>query len=158
MKNSVFIHISNNQITNKKLIRQAFEILKDGRYQVTIESKNNRSNDQNAYLHGVVIPLVFEGLRDAGFDDVRDKEDAKLVIKTIFLTRKIHSPENGDTIPIIRKTSELTTIEMMQFIDDVIKWAAEYLNVQIPLPNEQIEIFKPAIAQYDYSVNATIIE
>lgn len=33
MKNSVFIHISNNQITNKKLIRQAFEVLKDGRYE-----------------------------------------------------------------------------------------------------------------------------
>ncbi len=158
MKNQIFIHISKNEITNKRLVRQAFDSLKDGRYQVTIESNNNRSNPQNAYLHGVVIPLVFDGLRDAGFDDVRDKEDAKLVIKTLFLTRKIHNPENGDTIPIIRKTSELTTTEMMQFIDEVIKWAAEYLNVQIPLPNEQMEMFKPAIDTYDHSLKATIIE
>lgn len=155
MKNSIFIHISKNQITNKKLVRQAFECLKDGRYQVTIESKNNRSNPQNSYLHGVIIPLVFEGLRDIGYDDVRDKEDAKLIIKTLFLTRSIHNPDNGDTIKIIRKTSELTTVEMMQFIDDVIKWAAEYLSVQIPLPNEQMEMFK---AEYQQDFEPTVID
>jgi hypothetical protein len=42
---------------------------------------------------------------------------------------------------------------MMEFIDEVIKWAAEYLSINIPLPGEQSILF----ANYDTEVQSTII-
>ncbi len=71
------IHIENNQLQNPKVVRKFFDAFKDGKYLLTAKNIRRRSNNQNAYLHGVVIPLVFEGLRNAGFDEVRDHEDAK---------------------------------------------------------------------------------
>lgn len=140
MKTQVYIHISKNVIQNRQVLAKAFKELKDGRYKVSIENANHRSNNQNSYVHGVIIPLVYEGLRDAGFEDIKTKEDAKLVIKTLFLKKKIYNPNNGDTIEVTRHTSELTTLEMNEFIEDVIRWGAEYLNIQIPYPNEQLQL------------------
>lgn len=135
----IILHIDNSKITNTTAVRKFFNELRDGKYLLTVKNIKRRSNNQNAYLHGVVIPLVFEGLRNNGFDDVRDVEDAKLIIKTLFLKRKI---SNGiETIEVIRGTSELTTTEMMEFIAEVQKWAAEYLNVYIPSPNEQTILY-----------------
>lgn len=133
------VHITDSKITNATAVRKFFNELKDGRYLITAKSIKRRSLQQNAYLHGVVIPMVYEGLRNNGFDEVRDHEDAKLIIKALFLKKKI---SNGiETIEIIQETSKLTTIEMVQFVDEVIKWSAEYLNVQIPLPGEQAVLF-----------------
>lgn len=145
------VHISNRQITNRKAIANFFNDLKDGKYLLTVKSIKRRSNNQNAYLHGVVIPLVFEGLRNNGFDDVRDNEDAKLIIKTLFLKRKI---TNGlETIDVVRGTSELSTSEMMEFIAEVQKWSIEYLNVYIPDPGQPSVMF----AEYDNYLQTTII-
>jgi len=43
---------------------------------------------------------------------------------------------------------------MMEFIEEVQRWAAEYLNVIIPNPGEPSVMF----ASYDETVNATIID
>lgn len=135
MKQQVFIRVNRNEIANKKDLRKAFDELKDGRYLCTIEGANKRSGNQNAYLHGIVIPMVYQGLREAGYDDVRSNEDAKYFIKMLFLKKKIHNPNTDETVEIPRHTSELTTLEMNEFIEDIIKWGAEYLLIQIPYPN-----------------------
>lgn len=150
--NEIIVHIADSQITNKKAVKKFFDELKDGKYLLSAKSIKRRSLQQNAYLHGVVIPMVYEGLRNNGFDEVQDHEDAKLIIKALFLKKKMSN--GSETIDIIKETSKLTTVEMMEFVDAVIKWAAEYLQIQIPLPGEQSIMF----AQYDYDINATIID
>ena len=40
-----------------------------------------------------------------------------------------------------KSTAELTTTQMMDYVSEIQQFAAEYLNVIIPDPNEQIEIF-----------------
>jgi hypothetical protein len=84
----VIVNISDSKITNPAAVRKFFSELKDGKYLVTGKSIKRRSLPQNAYLHGVVIPMVYEGLRNNGFDDVMDHEDAKLIIKALFLKRR----------------------------------------------------------------------
>ncbi len=34
----------------------------------------------------------------------------------------------------------MTTTDFMGYIEQIQQWSAEYLNVQIPSPNEQIQI------------------
>ena len=45
--------------------------LEDGRYFVTIKKKNNRTNQQNKYWWSGVVPLVRQGLKDAGYNEVK---------------------------------------------------------------------------------------
>ena len=133
-----FTTIKNGKIDNPRAVRKGFD-LPDGRYRVRVDRFKKRSNQQNRYFHGQVIPLVFEGLRDAGFDTVRTYEDAKTVIKSLFLKKSITN--DVETFEFIRDTHTLTTIEFMEFISDVQRWAVEYLSITIPDPNQQIEMF-----------------
>lgn len=150
MKNQVFVYITGNKITNKKAIAKAFNELKDGRYLITIEGHKNRSTQQNKYYHGCVLPLVKDGLRDIGYAEIKENEDAHEVLKYLFLKRSIPNEGTGEAIELLGSTTNLSTVEFNLFIDQIIQWAAEYLGIQIPLPNEPLTIeykndFKPSI-------------
>lgn len=120
-------------------VREKMAELKDGTYTLTIEKWfSQRTSPQNRYFHGIVVPLVFDGLVQAGFNEVKDTEDAKIVLKGLFLKKKI---SNGiETFEMIQDTHKLTTEEMAEFIDEVIMWAAVYLSITIPAPNQQLTI------------------
>lgn len=140
MKKQVFIHITNNVITNRQIIKKAIQELKDGRYSFTIESANKRSLPQNAYYHSVIVPMVKEGLREAGWNEIITDGDAHEYLKATFLKKGLVNEKTGEVIESIGSTATLTTIEFIGLIDAVIQWAAEFLNIQIPYPNEQMQL------------------
>jgi len=140
--NEVVIYKEGGTVQNVKAMAAFLNSLPNGKFLITAKNIRRRSLPQNAYLHGVVIPLVYEGLRDAGFSEIRDHEDAKKVIKSLFLKQKIVNPNTGEVITeIIKDTHELTTSEMIAFIDDVVMWSAEYLSITIPEPMSQTKLF-----------------
>lgn len=151
----VFFYVRNSRVTNPKVIRAVFnseelegvlpEIgivgLKDGRYSMEVTKEGRRSNEQNGYFHGVVLPIVFKGLQDMGHEGVKDTDDAKLVLKSLFLKEKVINTETGEVITeFIKDTSKLTTFEFYTFMEQVTQWAAEYLDKVIPAPGKQITI------------------
>ena len=154
MKNSVFIHIKQGQITNKKLVRQAFQCLKDGRYELTLESKNNRSLQQNKYYFGSVLPLIKEGLKEIGYREITTVEQTHELMKFMFLKKQIVNENTGEVLETIGSTTKLTTIEFNDYIDRISQFAAEFLGVEILPPNTQVPMF----AIYDFENNVTIIE
>lgn len=141
MKNQIFIHISKNQITNKKLVRQAFECLKDGSYQVTIESKNNRSNPQNRYYWSCVLQLVKDGLKEVGYREIDTVESVHDLMKYMFLKKQITNEQTGEVIETIGSTTKLSTLEFMEYIDRIAQFASEMLGVVVPPPNTQVPMF-----------------
>ena len=74
-----------------------------------------RSNPQNKYFHGVLLPILAEY---TGYDD----SEMKGVIKWKF----------G-----IKSTAELSTAEFEKFMSDVRMWASRDLSCYIPEPNEE---------------------
>lgn len=154
MKNSVFFHISKNEITNKKLVGEAFRCLKDGGYELTIESKNNRSTQQNRYYFGCVLPLIKDGLKEVGYREITNNDQTHELMKFMFLKKNIVNENTGEVLETIGSTTKLTTIEFNEYIDRIAQFAAEFLGVTVPPPNTQVPMF----ATYDSSVNATIIE
>jgi len=48
--------------------------------------------------------------------------------------------EDGTYIDKFKSTTELSKSEFGDFIEDVKQWAAEYLNVIIPEPNQQTNL------------------
>ena len=113
--------------------------MRDGEYVMTIERKQRkRSLMQNAYYWGVVVPLVKEGLLDVGYR--MTTEAVHEYLKGQFSITEIVNERTGEVLKSIGSTSEMTTSKMMDYFAEITQWAAEYLNVQIPQPNEQLKI------------------
>lgn len=129
----------NGNIANVEIVKRAFSNLRDGNYQVKITAQRQRSHDQNSYFHGVVLPVVFEGLRDAGYDDIQDEDDAKDFVKDLFSRRSMVDPVSGELTSRVVPTHKLTTLEFSEMIEKIIRWGAEWLNIQIPYPNEYLK-------------------
>ena len=135
-----FLNIQFGNVANRPTVATAFKSLQDGRYMVKIMPYKVRSLQLNKYYHGCVLPLVLDGLREAGFNEIKDVATVHELLKKLFLERKIFSEKNGDEITLPGSTAILTNPEFNQFLDDVRQWAAEYLSIEIPLPNEQIKM------------------
>lgn len=130
----------NLHIKDRALFNEEIKTLDESKvYQIVIkEKKKTRSNGQNRYYRGVVLPLVLRGLRNAGFD-VYTKDDAHDIIKVKFLKTSIEN-DSGESIPTFKSTKDMTTSEFKEFIDNLQYWASEYLNEYIPSPNESQDI------------------
>jgi hypothetical protein len=136
VKEAFFYINDGGEISNPKVVRKAFK-LNPGRYKLTIEECSKRTLPQNAWFHAV-LPYILRGLRDAGFNEVKDVHDAKAVVKSLFFKRKI---TNGiETIDIIEGTSAQTKINFAEKATDIIDWAAQYLEIDIAPPSSQIGI------------------
>lgn len=133
------VHIQDGAIVNKSVVRCAFAGLSNGRYLMELKKSNKRSLNQNAYYHGIVVPMVKDGLKDAGYNDVRTNEDAHEVIKYLFLKKKIANA-HGEFVELIGSTARLSTTEFMDLIASVQAWASEYLSIEIPDPNTQLQL------------------
>lgn len=157
MKATFTIRKTDTGWANTKAWKEHLEGLPAGRYKVEIKPYKTRSLQQNAFYHAVVVPMVFDGLRDAGFT-VRHNEDAHEILKALFL--KVREEKGGIVIERVKSTTELSTTEFNEYIQFITIWAADYLNISIPLPNEQLQIDLPhvSVAEYDGELNTTIIQ
>jgi hypothetical protein len=107
---------------------------------ITITRKSKvRSISQNSYYWGVVIPILAKELGE--FD-----EDMDLTLRNHFqelFNTKIHDAlkikfltDRLGKLPIIRSTTDLSTVEFEEFLSKVRVWASKELNIYIPEPNE----------------------
>jgi len=111
---------------------------------LTIEKKTNgRTARQNRYLFGVVYPLLLQGLIGVGYDLVStDIELAHEFAKQRFLDKvkigkkNIETPE-GEIITLPPSTTRLTTEQFTQYWERIAQFAAEYLSVTIPPPQNE---------------------
>lgn len=130
-------HIRDGEITNKEAIRKMFEKLKefkDGRYKLEATDYNKRTLPQNAWFHSV-LPDILKGLRDVGYNELRDTDDAKDVVKALFFKKKV---SNGvEEIEVIQGTSKTVKMDFVEKADQIITWAREYLGIDIAPPETQ---------------------
>lgn len=71
-------------------------------------------------------------------------EHLKLIhefLKARFLHGEELHDANGEVHTMPPTTTILTTTEAEEYYDQCRQFAAEYLNITIPLPNEQVEIW-----------------
>lgn len=118
--------------------RQAFiEAVRtlEGR-QIVLELRQSRkrSNQQNRYYWGAVLPIVQYGMQQVGvtmsIEQVHDLMKFKH-LQTEYVTT------DGEIINSIGSTTALNPIEFGDYIDRIREWALEYLNIDIPEPNQQ---------------------
>lgn len=105
--------------------------------ELTFEIKRKkRSNPQNAFWWGVVIPMVKNGIEEHGTK--LTAEQTHDLLKQKFLAYQIPIDQDGNTETIFKNTSGLDTFEFNQLIEQTQRWSAEWLGIIIPDPNEQL--------------------
>ena len=91
------------------------------------EQKNRRSLNLNSYYWAVVVKLVSN---ETGYD----KEEAHEILKSMFLRTKYQI--KGIWVDGMKSTTKLSNQEMIDYIDEVKRFASSSLGLYIPDPNE----------------------
>lgn len=137
----LFVTISNQSVVNRGDLANVIRNLMDGKYLFKIERKDKRTTQQNKYLHGVMLPVVRDALRDAGWNNIKTIDDAKDFIKIKFLKYDLVNEQTGEVAEMYRNTSALTKLQFMELVQDVQIWLFDYFNIELPLPGEQASLF-----------------
>lgn len=68
------------------------------------------------------------------------KDEIHSILKSKFLKSEKVNEETGVIYPYVKSTTDLTTTEMLDYISDIQKFAAEELGMNLPEPNEQFQL------------------
>ena len=119
------------------LLDETINNLPLGDYVITITpNRKTRSNQQNAYLWGIVYPAVLFGLQDAGWEII-DVEQVHEYCKQAFAAREVINKDTGEVLSLPNSTARMQTAEFNVYVDKIKAFAFEYLNITIPEPNEE---------------------
>lgn len=88
-----------------------------------------RSNSENRYFHGVILPILSEHL-GYSTDEIKD------ILKAKFLSSPV--TVKGVEMLYIKPTSSLTTVEFEKFCEKIREWSSADLGCYLPEPNEVI--------------------
>lgn len=131
------------KLTNKSGFINDIGVFEGKEVVLTVErKKNKRSLQQGRYYWGCVVPIVKEGLIDMGWerDKIGSSERVHELLKHLFCAKiELANEVTGEVIEMPPTTTELTTTGMMDYIDDIQRWAAEFLGIHIPDPGQQVE-------------------
>lgn len=134
-KKWTLLHKQHGAIANPKQIAQLFNSLHDGKYLVEINAYDKRSDSQNRYYFGLVVPLIQKGIEDLGTE--LTKEETHEFLKARFNTNDIVNHETGEAINIPLSTTRLNKEQFSEYIEKIQRFAAEFLNIEIPDPGVQ---------------------
>lgn len=102
---------------------------------LTIGTKKKRSNPQNRYYRGCIIPIFQKIYKDLGYDVTQ--EETHQILKERFLT--VDLVKDDEVVgKRIKSTTELSTNEMIEYCESLQRMAAEVFDTYIPDPNEQV--------------------
>lgn len=141
MKYEIKSHVENGKLNrNKPLIQDAIKSLEGKDVIITIEkAKKKRSNQQNRFLWSTVYPIVRNCLKEAGNDFSIEQTHDLMRLK--FLKEVILVDENtAECIERVKSTTELSTVDFMEYLMEIQKMCNEWFGVVIPQPGEQLTI------------------
>lgn len=127
---------------NQKLVDNILsEFFKNGeKVTITVKTRRkHRSLPQNSLIHAYMTIIANESGNTL--------ETVKSVLKRLFLTRDVidkngdvvFNPKTGEVLTYVQDTSELSTIEMAAFTEEIRMWALDF-GIYLPLPKENHEL------------------
>jgi len=100
--------------------------------------KKKRSLAYNSYYWAVVVGMIRDRLLELGnefkLEEVHD------YLKSRFNHKEIVDESTGEVMHIPLSTTNLTTVEFMEYLERIKRWAAETLDIVIPEPGQQAEL------------------
>mgnify|MGYP001586268749 FL=1 len=119
--------------TSKDIIAKWAEQNADQPIKITFETISRLgTNYQMRYYRGVVIPYLNDAFRDLGNEWSNDK--AHKIMRHRSVVAVEHHQVGEQIVPLIKSTGDFTKQEWIDYIDEVIRFANEELNITIPEP------------------------
>lgn len=130
--------VNGKLIRNRAKLKQAVQNFEGKEIEIIVKRKtNHRSNQQNAYYFGVVIPITIQAVENE-WGETWDIEKAHNLYKSLFLYEEKVNPETSEVIKVPTSSTENTTTKQEVFHTQCRDFLKEWFNVEVPLPNEEI--------------------
>jgi hypothetical protein len=116
--------LGNFKLDTPEKFHEYIKVFSGKRVEVIIRKpKTKRSDLQNNYYWGVVLELLSKEL---GYD----QDEMHEILKYKFLQ------SHAMGMPYVKSTTKLSTGEFEDYLSKIKRWAAEFLHIVIPDPNE----------------------
>lgn len=141
MKVSISTNVVNGVVErNRKALTTAILQFNGKEIVITIEKrKKKRSNEQNKYYWGVIVILIKNAVREAWGENMTILQVHEMLKKELNYIEKVNE-NTGEIIKIAKSTTENSTVDMENYHEDCRKFALDWFNVEIPLPNEDLTL------------------
>lgn len=125
-------------IQNRKRLQEYAKQNPNKQFNVKIERRGaKRSLPQNSYYHAVVIQEIKLGFLNLGHE--MNDDQVHYFLKEKFNPVPVEN-KDGVIIEMAGTTTQLTKTGFSEYIEKIARFAAEYLGVVIPAPNEHLEM------------------
>lgn len=140
-KIEIFSSVENFKLKrNRNRLSQAIKSFEGKDISITIKVKRkNRSNSQNAYYFGVIIPIWQDLLLNQWGEFYGIQETHEFLKFNCNYIEKVNK-ETGEILRVSKSTTDNTTTDQEVFHEKTRRLAFEMFECEIPLPGEQIEI------------------
>jgi hypothetical protein len=126
----------------RKRLGDLLEQLKDGDIELTIKRRGKRSNPQNRYYWSCIVEEIRIEFTNRGI--YMDSEQVHEFLKAHFNKQYIHD-EQGEVIGEYGgSTTQMNKEQMSDYIERIIQWCAEKLEITISPPGTQTQLFQAA--------------
>ena len=96
--------------------------------------RDQRTLAQNAYLFGVIYPHVRDGMEEV-WGETLSVEQVHVFLKKKFLAQPVVNRQTGEVMgETVGSSADLDVKQFGEYIDNIIRFASEFLNIEIPLP------------------------
>lgn len=141
MKVTIYTNVVDGIIKrNRKSLAESIKQFNGKEITITIEKKKKkRSNEQNKYYWGVIVILIKNAIRDMWGENMTTLQVHEMLKKELNFIEKVNE-NTGEVIKIAKSTTENSTVDMENYHEDCRKFAKDWFNVEIPLPNEDLTL------------------
>lgn len=115
-------------------------------------NRRKRTNPQNSYYWGVVVPTIKRAMNSYGNDF--STEETHEFLKAQFNYKEVEAGD-GHYLKVPESTTKLDTFHFGEYIDKITVFAAEMFGVEIPKPESQMSIL---LAHHDRESNSIIVQ
>ena len=103
------------------------------------KAKKKRSNNQNAYYWGLLIPLTQNAIKTE-WGEIWSKEKTHDFYKLHFNYIEKVNETTSEVIKIPKSTTDNTTTQQEEYHAQIREFLKDWFNVTAPLPNEGLEL------------------
>lgn len=120
-------------LPTRKFRKEVAQLFGGRSIEITVtKKKKKRSVRQNSY-YWLLVTMISD---HTGFT----KEEVHAILKQRFLKVERVNEVTGAIYEYVRSTTELSTVEYEDYLEDVRRFASEEFGIYLPEPQEQMEL------------------
>lgn len=125
-------------VQNRERLKEWARMNPSRQLMIRIDKRGGRrSSPQNRYYWGVCIAEVRLGFLNIGYE--MTAEETHYFLKQKFNPVTVEN-KDGIVIEMPGSTTQMNKTEFGEYVERIARFAAEYLSIRIPEPNEKLEM------------------